>query len=51
MLPPLILIPFITMYNHHIGIYGVHRKIDSVLNDLATVKDNDSKVKKQVIEF
>lgn len=31
MLPPLVLMPFISTYNKHIGMYGVHRKIDEVL--------------------
>ena len=38
-LPVIVFAPFITLYNHHIGMYGVHREIDSVLELMAG--DND----------
>lgn len=32
--PPIVIMPFITMYNAHIGMYGVHKKVDSLLEEL-----------------
>jgi hypothetical protein len=32
--PPVIIMPFLSMYNAHIGMYGVHRKVDSLIEEL-----------------
>ena len=29
-MPTLVLMPFITLYNNNIGMYGVHKEIDSI---------------------
>ena len=34
------LCPFAGMYNYHVGMYGVQKNIDSILNTMA---DNESK--------
>ena len=33
--PTIALMPFISLYNHHIGQYGVHKEIDSILDLMA----------------
>ena len=45
--PPLVTMPFIHMYNQHIGQYGVHRRVDLLLSELREDKlcDEDSEIK------
>ncbi len=51
--PPLLFMPFITMYNQHVGMYGVHKQIDTILDDILTSNfaDESSQVKRATNEF
>lgn len=51
--PALFVMPFVTMYNHHVGMYGVHKKIDSILDEIVSDKfaDEKSEVRQKTEEF
>jgi hypothetical protein len=34
LVPPLMTMPFITMYNTHFGMYGVHKKVDKLIGEI-----------------
>lgn len=52
-LPTLVLTPFTVMYNSHVGIYGVHKKITTVLENMiaSPLADSESEVKRLWLEF
>ena len=53
-LPSIVFIPFITLYNNHIGMYGVRKEIDSILELMAgetpPKTEEDGKVAEEVCE-
>lgn len=51
LVPCLVFIPFIGMYNHHVGIYGVHKNIDEVFDIIKASKSEDSKVRSETLDF
>lgn len=42
LMPTIILVPFISVLNHHIGLYGVHQGVDQIFDTIVKHPDEDS---------
>ena len=51
--PAAVLLPFLSMYNNYIGMYGVHKQIDGLLKEVldSDLADNESKIRAEVSTF